>query len=421
MRVQSAAPLLLFLVACGGAGGSDAAAPTTRDSSGVAILEHPADAWEKAPLWELSAQPIAEVGGEGDAAVDLSNSTVGAMLADGRLIAATAQPPQVFVFDSTGANVGTLGRGGSGPGEYRALAQILGLGGDSVVAYDMFTRHGMLFSAAGPSLGEVSFPLTGTPVPPLLMGRLDDGTWVFQVINPLEKPPEGTPEVYRLPTPVLAWRDSMTAFDTLFMLPGVESVQGTIEAGGQSIAMGRGVAYGATPYIGGRTDLVWATAADRFVIDAHDATGALKRSIRMPRPERPVTDAERERFKNVLREQLERLKTMGMPPGLIESELKKVEETKFAEKQPQIGQMLIDRLGRVWVTPDMPGIDSLMTWGIFAPEGELLGRVQLPKGRLFAASDRRVVVRHEDETTGLVSLQVWGLRPGCKECGPTEQ
>jgi hypothetical protein len=55
-------------------------------------------------------------------------------------------------------------------------------------------------------------------------------------------------------------------------------------------------------------------------------------------------------------------------------------------------------------------IDSSATWAVFDAEGSLLGKVVVPAGMLYAASDDRIVIRREDDETGLVRLEVWGLQ-----------
>jgi hypothetical protein len=117
--MRSALPiaLLLALAACSDAGG-DANQPAVTDSAGIAIVQHTAKGWERAPTWALSAEPIAVIGGEEDAtAIDLTNSQVGALLPDGRVLAISMQPAQLYVFSADGATPGLLGRGGEGPGE----------------------------------------------------------------------------------------------------------------------------------------------------------------------------------------------------------------------------------------------------------------------------------------------------------------
>jgi hypothetical protein len=417
-----AVPLLLAtLTACGSSGGGDGASGATiRDSAGIALVEYPADAWANATAWSLSANPMATVPQDPtDTTIDLSNSQLAALLDDGRVVAASIEPPQIYVFNADGSQQGLLGRGGEGPGEYRMISALLVLGGDSVVAYDFFSRHALIFDADGEAIGDVQFPMGGTQIPPLLMARLNHNRWLFQVINPLAQPPEGSTGIYRVDEPVLTWSPGGAILDTLVMLPGASMVRGTFDIAGQSIQMGKVVGYGANTFVGGHGDLIWSTGGDRFVLTARDTSGAVRREVRLPMSPRPVSDADKEVFKAALREQWEQARSFGAPAELVDSELEKIEEeTTFAENRPAIGQMVVDRLGRLWVTPDAPAVDSALRWGVFDAQGELLGVLQLPKGMLLTASEDRVVLRREDDETGLVRLEVWGLNRTCTECDP---
>jgi hypothetical protein len=410
--MRGALPIVLLLAAaaCSDAS-SDANQPAVRDSAGVAIVEHTAEGWERAPAWALSAAPIAVMPrDDDDGSIDLSNSQLGTMLADGRVVAATMPPtPQIYLFSADGSTVTPLGRGGEGPGEYQFLTALFPVGSDSVIGYDMMKRRAVIFNGAGEAFDPIEFPMNNLPIPPILVGRLADGTWLFQSFNPMAAPPAGETGVYRSDMPVLTWRAGAEKYDTVFTLLGPMLKQGTVSAGGQSMTMGRGIGFGANSFVGGSGDMMWSTTGDRFQVAGYDASGALKRQIRVALPIRPVLEPDRERFKTVLREQLQRFATM-MPPGMLDSELAKVEETPFADNQPAIGQMLVDRLGRIWVTPNTPMVDSTATWGVFDPEGTLLGKVVVPAGTLYAASEDRVVIRREDDETGLIRLEVWGLQ-----------
>ena len=410
--MRGALPLVLLLAAaaCSDAS-SDANQPAVRDSAGVAIVEHTAEGWDRAPAWALSAEPLAVVPrDDDDGSIDLSTSQLGTMLADGRVVAATMPPsPQIYLFSADGATTTMLGRGGEGPGEYMYLAALFPLGADSIMAFDAMKRRALIFSAAGESYEPVQFPLGGTMIPPLLMGRLNDGTWLFQTINPMAEPPAGETGVYRPSMPVLTWRAGAEHYDTAFSLVGAMVKQGTVSAGGQTMSMGRGIGFGANTFLGGRGNMIWSTTGESFVIAGRDTSGAVKREIRVALPLRPVGEADRERFKTVLREQMQRMAAM-FPPGMLESELAKIDETPFAENHPAIAQMMVDQLGRIWVTPNLPLVDSTATWGVFDAEGDLLGKVVVPAGMLYAASEDRIVIRREDDETGLIRLEVWGLQ-----------
>jgi hypothetical protein len=407
-----------LLVACGSGSESVVIAPTVRDSAGITIMEYPVESWDAAPEWTVSDAPLAVIGDDPDEVdIDLSTSSLGTMLDDGRVIAATMQPAQIYRFAADGSADGTIGRAGDGPGEYRFVIAMTRLGGDSIAVYDIVKRIALLFRGDGEVIGNVQFPASGVLVPPVLSGRLDDGTWVLQVLNPMAERPEGAAEIYRIDGPVLAWREGMEGFDTLFTLPGQSVTWGEIEAAGQRMEMGRQVGYGANAFLGVHGATIWATGGDRFTIRAYDAVGRPTRELRMTRPARPVSEAERERFRTVLREQYQNVAAM-LPPGMLESEMAKIDQTVFAEEHPAISMMRVDQVGRLWVSPDLPIIDSVQNWRIFSPEGALIGQLQLPPGMLLSANLDRVVVRREDPETGLVRLEVWGLNPAtCEECG----
>lgn len=403
-----------LLLACGGGTSGGAQAATTRDSAGVAILEYPKDAWEKATQWELSPQPLMVIGGDpADTTLDLSTSQIGALLSDNRVLVATFRPAQILLFSADGTTRTQIGREGEGPGEYRFVTRLEILGRDTIAAYEAVSRRTILFLPDGTPAGSIQYPVGGTIIPPTPIGHLADGTQLFQVVNPLGEPPAGAAKYYRVDFPVLAWRSGQAAMDTLFQLPGPVSMKGSIDVGAGEMVIARPIAFTSQSFAAASNDKIWTTPGDRFELDARDATGAVITSVRMARALRSVSSADRDEYKAKLREGLERVRGMGFaPPALIESEIKKIDETEFAEQMPAIGLLSIDQVGRIWVTDGTAGVDSVLTYVVFSDKGELLGRVILPSGLLMGANTDRVVVRREDEESGLVRFEIWGLNQG---------
>ncbi len=130
--------------------------------------------------------------------------------------------------------------------------------------------------------------------------------------------------------------------------------------------------------------------------------------VRVALPPRAVTPADQEEYKRVFKDALERLKSMA-PPALIDAEIKKLDDTRFAKTLPAVAQLLVAADGTVWANVGGSPIDTTTTWGVFGTDGELKGRVTLPKGTVFAVGTDRVIVRREDPETGLIRLEVWGL------------
>ncbi len=358
---------------------------------------------------------MASVGGDvNDTELDLSTSGLGMLLTDNRLVAATTiNPAQIYLFTADGSSRTLIGRPGEGPGEYRVITGLTRLGGDTIAVYDVATRKALLFTPDGQEAGRIQLPFSGdAAAPPQLIGRTTSGTWIFQPLDQLNLPPDDAPERFRKSQALMTWHEGGETLDSFYTVEGPLSMRSTVDFGGQSIPVGRPLAYGANSTHTVSGDLVWSTPGDSYTLRAHDLTGTLVREVRVAMPSRPVTDADREHFKAVQREGLERARGMGIaPPQVIESELAKVEQTPFADNHPAIGQLTSDNVGRLWVTTGFPGLDSTLTYEIFSPEGEMVGRVVLPNGIVLGASNDRVVVRREDQESGLVRMEVWGLKP----------
>ncbi len=400
----------LCLAACGG-GDAPSAAPASRDSAGVAIVEYPADAIEQAAAWQLSTAPLATIGAdENDSTIDLSTSMLGTLLPDGGVVVVTAQPAEVIKFDATGKRVGLVGRPGSGPGEYRFVMQLLRFGSDTLFIFDAMSRKGMFFPVAGGAvLGSTDFPVPADrPFPPIIRGRLANGVYIQSGESMIPTPPAGVSGYFRLPLPMFALRPGATAYDTLFVTEGGQAHASSVTIGDSTIAISRQVTFGPMTQIAVARNGIWHSLADRFEIDRRDSTGVVRMVIRMPRPPRPVTEDAKTRFKDALRQGLEQMKGL-MPPGLLESELKKIDETVFAENFAAIGQMTVDDTDALWVTSGSTVTDSVTTWAVFANDGTLQGKVVLPEGQLLGARDDRLLIRREDKATGVVRLEVWGL------------
>ena len=401
---------LALLAACGGDGGASGGA-VSRDSAGVAIVEHPADAVASAPEWKLSAQPIASIGAdENDSTVDLTTSMLGTLLPDGGVVLVTAQPSEVLRFDANGNRTGMIGRPGSGPGEYRFVMQLLRLGGDTVFIFDAVSRKGMIFPGSGGGMiAALDFPVPADrPFPPLIRGRLSNGTFIHSGESIIPTPPAGASGNYRVPMPMFAYRVGAPAYDTIFTTQSNVSYASTFDLGDSTVAVSRPVAFGATTQIAvGQRD-IWTSLADRYDIERRDSSGKVTAVVRMQVPPRPVTDADKERYKSELRTAYDRIKGL-MPPAMLASELKKIDESVFAQNFAAISQMAVDGSDALWVTAGSPLTDSLTTWAVFDRDGRIQGRVVIPDGQLMNVAQDRLVLRREDKESGVVRFEVWGL------------
>ncbi|HEU4830543.1 MAG TPA: 6-bladed beta-propeller [Gemmatimonadales bacterium] len=87
--------------------------------------------------WEVSPAPVVSIGvAEGEAAYELHRASDAIALRDGRIVVANSGSSELRVFDSAGVYLKSIGRQGSGPGEFRGTITLFPHAGDSLIAYD---------------------------------------------------------------------------------------------------------------------------------------------------------------------------------------------------------------------------------------------------------------------------------------------
>lgn len=150
-----------FLAACGGPPGAATSAAVIDTVGGVVHVRNPAEA----PAWR--AEPFVRIGAEGMAAGAAQPDEFGHVSGvvagpDGSVYVADGLGPDIRVFGPDGAYTSTIGRKGSGPGEFESLASI-GWLGDTLVATDYANGRVGLLTAAGDWVGQLPWlALTGT-------------------------------------------------------------------------------------------------------------------------------------------------------------------------------------------------------------------------------------------------------------------
>jgi hypothetical protein len=184
--------LLLAAGACGTEAGAGAEY-TTVDSAGVTIVTSVSGPWTDETAWRVAAEPAVDIGVlEGPEAYQLFEVRDARRLDDGRVVVANAGTNEIRFFDAQGDHLRTIGRQGSGPGEFEGLGMVRPFPGDSLLAYDIRLTRASVFDAEGafgrsyrvvpPTEGGFAFALDafsdGTLIvrsPQLFQGALADG------------------------------------------------------------------------------------------------------------------------------------------------------------------------------------------------------------------------------------------------------
>ena len=345
-----------------------------RDSAGIEIVENRVPQHGQGRFWKIDPEPEIVIGGRGDGAGAGGDSgplvwdvTGLARLDDGRVAVLSGGNRQLALFDASGRLVRTMGREGSGPGEFRSRPDDLQyFPPDTLVVWDSWFGPVVYFDAEGRLLRQRTLDLlrimegTGanaeSPRVPL-----PDGSFVVLAAeeDPTFQPAPGS--MFRLP-PANAFRvDSGYAAFALGAWEGWEMWN-----------PGPGVDALPFPYYymlhshiagGGDPLLIYASEGDRDEIHQFAANGTLLRIIRRTTEPVPVTDRSREGWLRVA--------GAGDPEMRDPAILEAMSGRAF---YPPVGALVVDTEGHLWVR-EWSRSESGMPdqWSVFGPDGRWLG------------------------------------------------
>jgi hypothetical protein len=150
----------------------------------VIVLHGAAGLWaqEAPPSWRLSPSPILSLGGADDSRHEFLRIGRVQLLADGSILIANGEPPELRLFDANGAVRRQFGRVGEGPGEFRWLSWAA-VSGDSVMAFDFGQRRLVVFALDGRVLPAPPRPASESRLPLQIVGRLPCGFWLAEPIR----------------------------------------------------------------------------------------------------------------------------------------------------------------------------------------------------------------------------------------------
>jgi hypothetical protein len=401
--------LALLLAACGGDSDSTGTgtradtplAPTTRDSAGIAIHEHPADALERAPLITIDSVPLAVIGDANNVELDLSRSGRPVFLSDGQL--ALFASGSVWIFDADGNEIERIGRPGAGPQEFGAGSLAPGLGDTIVVTDGRNSRLALVVPGAGVARVRTAM-LRSDGKFYGAAGQLGDDA--FLMINQGSAlTPDG--ESKRLDTP------------TGRLDPGVDSVRDIIPLQGQMVIMHRGGAGGGGIGIEQYSPMDIATwwrgevlvvRGDRWAVERYDAEGGLQSRTLVPRPRLPITeemkrediDAQIASFKQSMGASLQ---AEDIDTAQVWAE---VRGQPFADSLTHFRGVSTTRDGLAWLQAATRMSDSTWHYTALRPDGRIVGVLRGEGRTPVALSDDRAILRMEDDD-GIVTWQVHRL------------
>ena len=350
---------------------------TTKDSAGVRIVENTRPSWAPGRAWNVSAQPLVDIGSGDDSLYQFMTVMGAVRLTSGYIAVAHMSTNNVRVYDARGRYVRVIGRQGQGPGEFRQVMGVSRLPGDTISVDDsrdeieLFDGEGKFLRGFRASRAQGGLVVSG-------FYRFDDGSyarsswpqghdhgpgrWVdsLVVLRVTTDSPEGT---IISKHPAVEFTKSATL---PFSQPVVFGPRGGIVTAGNGY------------YVG---------FAERYEIRFHATDGKPQLIIRAPFTPVQIRAADQERYK----QSIINLGAEGggqVDPRLLAQRQKMMDEVVFARQLPAYSVMKIDSERNLWVrdayveTEIGQGwgrvISTPTSWRVFDRNGKWLGTVTLP-------------------------------------------
>ena len=396
-RHSSLAAVCIAVTGCGEDGGASGAAVVVRDSAGVTIVENPALGAQADLGWGVGPGPSFDIGAlEGPDAYQLFRVRDALRLPDGRVAVLDGGSAEVRVFGPDGSHLATWGGQGEGPGEFMQPTALASWPGDSLAVWDNRLRRLTVMDPHGALGRALTIAAAEGMEAPAFSHVLDDGRLV--VVSPSLLGSEPWNGLRRIPVRVAVLHPDGTLAADLGEHPGQETFmrvgEGSIEI--MRLTFARGYA------VSGAGDETLIAPNDRLELRYWDATGALTRVVRIARPPRLVTEADRAA-------ELERRLT-GAPEQARPGIRRAFEEFPGPDTLPAFSEAGTDTQGYTWVRPFRTAADTgRERWIVLDPEGVALGTVELPEGiDVYEIGADYVLGRWADEL-GVEHVRMWPL------------
>jgi hypothetical protein len=354
-------------------------AQSSRDSTGVLIVENARPAWSDSERLSLAAKPRLMIGDTTDSAYRFRQVRGIMLLTDGRIAVADGASLQLRLFSAQGRFLSASAGKGNGPGQILNMHWVRRLKGDTI-AINSALSSAALYSNTGQFVRTAVFsPRVVAPArPPLLVALLHGGLGIVTPLPDVTPHPIGSRWTESLSLTLAT--DSTSALRELGTVPYIEMEQ--VSSGPTPIWLSSVGVFAASD------DHFYAGFGDRYEIREYGSDGKLQSIIRRAWTPTPITADDWERW--VVEWSKLWVRTTGAER---ERDIQKVRESPWAEANPAFSQFIVDRSGRLWVREahwqdaiaagslvDLPAVPSV--WSVFDSRGRWLGDVNMPTGFL---------------------------------------
>lgn len=369
-------------------GAGAAVVPRARVEGGVRVLEHAADAFERAPQYTVDPAPLAVLGRDSDEGTyDLTWASSVVPLSDGRVATYSPVGSRFLVFAADGRGERVIGRQGRGPGEFMAGRGLLALAGDTLLLVDggnhrlnwVHADVGVVRDRPTAATALVSIGARPGEMPPgRPVGVLPDGRVVMSGAGQFSGGGVRDSVVRRLaPVGLLDTRDGALqgAMPEIARVPDLELVLIDTRYRGRPGTQTTTLRLGRSAHVAVLDSFVVTAHGDDYQVDLRSTTGAVVAQLRVPVARRAVTQAMRD---SVIARELERLNADGGGERMVDREesRRQAREDPFADSLPPYSRIVGTRDGLLWVVDAVAPGDTAWSATAFRADGAIVRRLQ---------------------------------------------
>lgn len=356
------------------------------------------------PEWRFIEPPAAVIGGADERQEYALGAVAGAILHAGFIAVADRSAREVRLYDGAGRFVRSMGRRGSGPGEFRSLTSVWRLAGDTLLVWDAELQRATRLTTGGHLTATLTPDLEGAQsVLPPLVGVLQSGALLFSDPRPTLTLRSERPGVRA---------DSVTY---LLIDPSGGARRAIWREAGPEIFLSVGDGLWRTdPVIFGRTTLAAAGGEHVFVaytdslhvrrLDLYGDAAEFVRPAAARRVDVRWVDAERQTRLREVEQLPATLQSLGVtisdgptPDEMVRLLERAARQVPARRTLPDIAALKVAADGHLWVgehpSPDARAVRWLVLDARLVP----VGRVTIPAGlELLDASGDAILVRRID-------------------------
>lgn len=318
----------------------------------------------------------------------------------GTVMVSTAQDLRILELGRRGELVRAIGGPGAGPGEFRSIGEFAQLGQDSLIVHDPMLQR---FSIFGPDRRFIRTAESSALV------RCCSRSGAFLDLRPIELPATGAVD------------DGRAEFHLRQLLRTRSFRRNSLIRVGPTVAkrliLNRRQGAGGTfsfgpvyrlplhpmPMIDWMGDAVVFAAGVTHEIDIDDSASEIQVQLQLAMLPIPVD----ERAVRLAQDSMLTLPASAETRAALRSALT---ELDWPRNRPAIEGLRVDADGIIWVRPgtSRPGVQR---WVGIRATGEVVGVLHLPaRGDALAFGRSSVLVRYEDEDSGLDVLRMYDIR-----------